>query len=202
MKLSIHPLFFLFVALSVFGGFWGIAAALLAAVLLHEYSHAIAARSFGVRTHQIRLLPFGAQVEIDAALLPTHKRVIILLSGSLGNIAAALLIGGLLWTFPNLFLLWEVLIIANALPAILNLLPIYPFDGGKIIETLFGPRVAKINRFISAAIFLALTIIGAVTTNPQLTILGAMIFIMIAIELRPTHCSQTLDQALSQLKRK
>lgn len=114
--------------------------ALLSAILIHEFSHALVAAHFGVRTEKLRLLPFGAEICIDCAFLPTDKKVLILFAGSMGNMIIAIGLGSLLWLFPEYFLIIEILIIANAVPGILNLLPIYPLDGGKILFLVTGKR--------------------------------------------------------------
>ncbi|MCL2846408.1 MAG: M50 family metallopeptidase [Firmicutes bacterium] len=162
-------------AFAIVGGFWPFAAALLFAVIVHEVSHIIAARAYGIRAGGMRILPFGAAVTIDADFLPPRDRVMILLAGSLGNAVVGLLISGMLWLAPAAFMLWEVMITAMAVPAILNLLPIYPLDGGKIITTLLGPKSVRPMLWMSTAFFAVLLVIGVVLVNFPLVIVSVML---------------------------
>lgn len=140
------------------------------AVLLHESAHAICANHFGVRAEKITLLPFGAQVSIDCAFLPRKSHLIILLAGSLANAAAGIFAGSLLWLFPQLFNGIGMFITANLSVALLNLLPIYPLDGGKIIEIFAGKMTAKILYYLSNIVFALFFIYSCVTINLSLGI--------------------------------
>jgi len=156
VKLVIHPLFVAVVLLAVFCGWGAIIWALLLAVLLHEMAHAWVAGRMGAPLRAITILPFGAEVAIDCAFLDTEKRVWILLAGPFANIAVAVVCGALIWLFPNLFLFLEIFIVANAIPAVLNLLPIYPFDGGKVLFLFMDKKNQKRFVFASNAVFVVL----------------------------------------------
>lgn len=192
MKLFIHPLFVLFLVFAFVGGEGAVAVALVLAVLVHEFGHALAAAHYGIRTGRVSLLPFGAQVEIDATFLPTQQRVIILLAGSFANMIFALAIGAMLWIFPALFFAWEVLIIANAIPAVINLLPIYPFDGGKILmEFARTKRWKFIVRALSSAVFVGLLVYGLVILHLMTVLMAVMVLAMIHIEFKSTKFVST-----------
>jgi len=183
MRVSIHPLFLLFIFVSLISGLFFTALLLFFAVIIHESSHAIVAAHFGVKTKRLRLLPFGAQIEMDIAFLPANQKVLILLAGSFGNMAFALLLSGALWLFPGLFMVWYGLIITNAGVAILNLLPIYPLDGGKIMHLLFGKRTQKVLKHLSSIFFILCLVASIlVTFNAQLIILSVTMLLMINLE--------------------
>ena len=185
-------MFGLFAALS---GFGGIAVALVIAVIVHEAGHAVVARHYGIKTQTLTLLPFGAMVDIDATFLGKRERVAILLAGTFANMIFALLVGAMLWLFPALFLTWEVLIIANAIPAIVNLLPIYPLDGGKVVAELFPhPFARKTMRIASTALFGALAVWGFVILHPMTVLVGAMMVVTIHIEFRASRFTSAFSQ--------
>ena len=140
MKIVFHPLFIVAVVLALWAGLGFFVFAAVVAVLVHEASHAVAANHFGIRAKKLTLLPFGAQVDIDCAFLPRRQQILILLAGSFGNIIAIIIASSFLWIFPNLFTFLEMFIIANAIPALLNLLPVYPLDGWKILMALCGRK--------------------------------------------------------------
>jgi len=200
MRLSIHPLFIIFVILAILSGFGGLIFALVFAVVIHEYGHVIMASKFGIRTKKIRLLPFGAQIEIESKFLDTKSRVLILLAGSFANIIVALSCGLLLWLFPEHFLIWESFIIANAIPAIFNLLPIYPLDGGKILHTLFGGKnFTKAIRVISTIIFGVLFLVGIlISFNPMLILMSGVMIFMLNAEFRGSEFTSKFNKPLTQ----
>ncbi|MCL2570480.1 MAG: site-2 protease family protein [Firmicutes bacterium] len=183
MKIFFHPLFVVFVILAFFAGVGGFALALIIAVLVHEFSHIIAASHFGIRTKQLCLLPFGAQVEINAAFLVKRERIIILLAGSFGNMIFAVLLGSLLWLFPMFFVSLEILIIANAIPSILNLLPIYPLDGGKIFAML-SARSQRFIQIFSNLLFALCIVIGFIFLNLMLILFSVTMLFMINLDFK------------------
>ena len=185
MRIILHPLFVLSIAAGFAVGLGFFVFAAVAAVLIHEASHAAAARLFGVRAKELRLLPFGAQVDIDCAFLRVRERILILLAGSFGNIIAVLVAGSFLWLFPNLFMVFEIFIVANAVPAFLNLLPVYPLDGGKVLHLLLGQKWTKALQFFSNGIFGVLFLFGCfMSFNLPLLILSGMMLVMINIEIK------------------
>ena len=203
MKLSLHPLFIAVLVIAFLCGFGWIAVALLSAVLVHEFSHAVAAAHLGVRTDRLRLLPFGAEISIDSAFLPVDKKVRILLAGSVGNIVLAVCLSSLLWLFPPIFMVAEVLIIANAVPGVLNLMPIYPLDGGKILYLVTGKRkwVIWLSNIFFGALFAASCLFFF---NAPLLLMCAVMIININFELKPTNYAtyiKTLDKFCVDLRK-
>lgn len=196
MKVVFHPLFIIVLVVSFLCGFGWMAVALLSAVLVHEFSHALVAAYFGVRTEQLRLLPFGAEICIDSAILPTDQKVKILLAGAMGNVIVAIGLSSLLWLLPQFFLITEVLIVANAIPGILNLLPIYPLDGGKILYLMLSKKrwvICWSNAFFGALFFSSCVFFF----NIALLLLCVLMIININFDLKPTNYStyiKTLDK--------
>jgi len=196
VKVFLHPLFVAVLVVAFVGGFGWIAVALLFAVLVHEFSHTIAARRFGVRADKLRLLPFGAEVSIDCAFLSRDKKIWILLAGPIGNIVLAIVLSSLLWLFPQVFLVVEILIFANAIPGILNLLPIYPLDGGKILYLVAGERkwVVWWSNIFFGGLFVASCLFFF---NVALLLMCVMMVICINFELKATKYKtyiKTLDK--------
>jgi len=196
MKVILHPLFLVVLVVAFIGGFGWIAVALLFAVLVHEFSHILVARHFGVRTDKLRLLPFGAEVCIDCAFLSKDKKIKILLAGPMGNIIFAIVCSSLLWLFPQFFMVVEILVIANAVPGVLNLLPIYPLDGGKILYLVAGERKWVV--WWSNAFFVGLFIASCIFFfNVALLLMCVMMIVCINFELKATRYRtyiKTLDK--------
>jgi membrane-associated protease RseP (regulator of RpoE activity) len=111
-------------------------------ILLHELGHALFIRWFGSPS-AIVLTGFGGYAENPYPPRSPWKRLLISLAGPGSQLMLVGILYGtaeltgwpgqsvyLRWTFT--FLLWM-----NLFWAIINLLPIYPLDGGRIIREIF-----------------------------------------------------------------
>ena len=196
MKIIFHPLFIGIVVISFLLGFGVFMLALLSAVIVHEMSHVVVARHYGICAKELRLLPFGAEINIDCTFLSDDKKIIILFSGAFGNIVVAIVCGSLLWLFPNLFLFLEIVVIANAIPAVLNLLPIYPLDGGKILYLILGKRAVRFLIAFSNLVFCGLFVLSCLFFfNIPLLVLCVMMVVNINFELKTTRFVSKVSSA-------
>ena len=187
MKVIVHPLFVVVLVVAWWLGFGVFMLAVLGAIVVHELCHAWAARYFGVRAREIRLLPFGAEVSIDCRFLSTDKKILILLAGAFGNIVVAVVCGSLIWLFPNLFMFLEIVIIANFVPAILNLLPIYPLDGGKILSLVLRERTIRLVKVVTNVVLgVALFGLALFYFNIPLLLFVVVMILTVNFELKRT----------------
>lgn len=125
--------------------FWNVAEylTLFAIVLMHEFGHALACRSVGGRADRILLWPLGGVAYVD----PPRRPGAVLWSiaaGPLVNVALIPVTLGALAIAPRLlpdmsndFGDYLVSIAAiNIFLLAFNLLPIYPLDGGQILQSI------------------------------------------------------------------
>ncbi|MBR5231901.1 MAG: hypothetical protein IKW00_06610 [Clostridia bacterium] len=136
----IHPLFFLLI-LALFFGAADIAAAFLCVLFLHESAHFLCAVLMHLPITQLEITPFGGCMQIEQLdALPAGKSILLSAAGVLSNIAFALLAfliaGYNRLYFP--FLLY--FIVFNLAMLLLNLLPVLPLDGGRILLALLSIR--------------------------------------------------------------
>jgi len=122
----------------------GVAVLFFGSVLLHELAHALVARRHGMGGGSVTLLFFGGGVTQGQE---PHRPADEALVAAAGPIASGLLTGAFLgaW-FVSEFIpdaLGEAasqvalaLAALNALLALLNLLPVYPLDGGRILRAV------------------------------------------------------------------
>ncbi|MCL6456485.1 MAG: M50 family metallopeptidase [Gorillibacterium sp.] len=125
--------------LSVVTGYFIELLTLFGIVLIHELGHVAAARSFGWRVPEVKLLPFGGVAVTDeGGSVPAREELLVALAGPLQN---AMMIG-----FAFLMIRvggmdvewWSYFIKANLLIGAFNLLPIHPLDGGRVLLCLLG----------------------------------------------------------------
>ena len=115
---------------AVFGYFLPLCAGLVA-IMLHEGSHLVAARLFGVRTQRISLTPFGGLAQMQNA--PTAKAAFfIALAGPILNLLLAQICLLLYKVHPDPLL--RLFFLANLAIGLFNLLPAYPLDGGRMLH--------------------------------------------------------------------
>ncbi|MFC4078375.1 M50 family metallopeptidase [Salinithrix halophila] len=137
--LRIHFLFWVVILSSVVTGQFMEVTTLFVLVLIHELGHVTAARSFGWRIHSIELLPFGGVAHTDEwGTVPAREEIVVALAGPFHNVIMVLF-GLLFYQFGWWSAEWtEYFVKGNAMLAGFNLLPIYPLDGGRILQALLS----------------------------------------------------------------
>ncbi len=137
---------------------WQTVVILLGVLLVHELGHLIGMRIFGFKDTQILFLPFLGAVTIgdkdDATPL---QKIIIYLLGPVPGIIGGL-VAGYVYLVTNHQIWYEISLMAIILNYI-NLLPILPLDGGKVLEALIFirfPRVQTVLYIVNALVLVAL----------------------------------------------
>jgi Zn-dependent protease len=110
---------------------------LYASVLVHELSHSVVARGFGLPVRAITLHILGGVSEIEREPRTPGREFAVAVAGPVLSLALAaggygvLQFGGLP---PVVELLVEALTVANLIVGVFNLLPGLPLDGGRIVR--------------------------------------------------------------------
>lgn len=96
---------------------------ILLASLVHEFFHIIVGLGMGGMLSHIMIYPQGARIEM--LYLTKYRAILSTIAGPIGSF--------------SLFLFWRrlpLLSLFGMIEGIINLLPIFPFDGGRIIRLL------------------------------------------------------------------
>jgi Zn-dependent protease/CBS domain-containing protein len=107
-------------------------------VLVHELSHSLVARGYGLSVRRIMLLPLGGISEIDREAPTPGREFTIAAAGP----ALSLLLGALGWGLYQVEsagiagTLIRQLMFANIIVGLFNLLPGLPLDGGRMLRAV------------------------------------------------------------------
>ena len=143
LKFTIHPLFFIF---GLYFAFCGKVFSFLTYTLvacIHECGHYIASSRRGYRLKRVVLMPYGAVIRGDKQDFSYVDEVIIALAGPAINGATAVLFIALWWLFPETYPFTELAVEASLTIAIINLLPAFPLDGGRILLATLSLKIAR-----------------------------------------------------------
>src|SRR4249919_2860504 len=109
---------------------------LYASVLVHELSHSVVARGFGLPVRRILLYPLGGFSEIEREPPTPGQEFLVSMAGP--AVSLALAAGGYALTRVVhggvLGVLLGQLVFANLLVGVFNLLPGLPLDGGRMLR--------------------------------------------------------------------
>ena len=129
-----HPLFLLFGIWYSFTGelFLFLMSAIVA--VQHECAHAFAAYKLGYRLNSIVLMPFGAVIDGDLRGISFKDEIFVALCGPLCNLFTAVFFVALWWLFPTMYAFTDTACYSSLSIALVNLLPAYPLDGGRVLK--------------------------------------------------------------------
>lgn len=129
----------------IYAGQTGVLFTMIAVVLIHEGFHAFVARLFGFSIEKIELFLFGGAAEIKNINDNYVYEAIVAASGPFIS-----LLSGFLWEKGyNIGVLpqWRDFVDFSLDIALINILPIYPLDGGRvlcsILKEIFGEKKGR-----------------------------------------------------------
>ena len=106
--------------------------------LQHECAHAFAAAKLGYTLRKIVLMPYGAIIDGDLSGISFKDELFVAICGPLCNLLTALFVLALWWLAPTMYAFTDVAYYSSLAIALLNLLPAYPLDGGRILRCLLA----------------------------------------------------------------
>jgi Zn-dependent protease/CBS domain-containing protein len=190
-------------------------AIILACVAAHEFGHMLAARRFGLVPKAVILLPLTgvalydeSRVEKQPTVLMWKREVRIALIGPLVNLALASLAAAVitgtnsgieLWKWPFLSgqSLARSVVWANLYLAVVNLLPAYPLDGGRLVRVYFARTLdvsSATRRAVTISTAMSMVLIFAgIFSDRWLTMVGVVIFFAAQLEERALVFQSVLD---------
>lgn len=137
-------------------------------VLIHELGHALTARKFGARS-EIVLQAFGGYAAYSGVRLTRPQTFAVTAAGP----AVQILLGlALLVAFPLLpelrphaVYFFATLMQISFIWAILNLLPILPLDGGRMLDAVLGPERIRVTLWTTIIVAVLIALVAFNTTR-------------------------------------
>jgi len=158
-------------------------------ILVHELGHALTAKAFGKRV-EIVLQAFGGYAAYSGgAALDRTRTFLVTAAGP----ALQIVLGAVVYLFaqslpsmsPQASYFVRVLYAISFIWALLNLLPVLPLDGGRLLQTILGPSRIKLTLLISIAVAIGV---------------GVLYFMMTGDILLPIFMGMFAYQAFQALK--
>lgn len=155
IAVNIHITFFLLFFLAIYGGWkWlFLIIGVFFFVTIHELSHSLMAKRFGIMVREITLLPIGGIASMAKMPEKPRQEFLISIVGPLSNIVIIMV-----FFFPMKFLLgpdvlfhelstrtWPLTVAylywINLMLAGFNLIPAFPMDGGRVLRAILASRI-------------------------------------------------------------
>ena len=149
-------------------------AAGVVSIIIHELGHALTMRVFGGRHISIVLHGMGGHAISQGAPFSRGQHILISLAGPLLQAACGLLVliavitsadtssGSTGLEVSPVYQLLDDFILVSLFWAILNLIPVYPMDGGQILHGILGPRRVQLTLQISISVAIFAGVLGVI----------------------------------------
>lgn len=150
LRFYMSPLLLGMVAVGIACGYAVETVSYLVAVCMHELCHAAYAGKKGYTLNAFRLMPYGASLTGEFEGASARDEIKIALVGPLSNAVAATATVALWWIFPSSYFYTDIFAAANVFTAFINLMPVFPLDGGRALLAAFSLRFprAKVYRIM------------------------------------------------------
>jgi len=180
---------------------------LFGTVVLHEFGHALTARHYGIKTHDITLYPIGGVARLERMPEKPAQEFWVAVAGPAVNIVIAGLlfawqmVSGALASLSGLNLsggqFIDQLIMVNIFLVLFNLIPAFPMDGGRVLRSLLAmrqeySRATQTAATIGQGIAVLFAIVG-LFSNPFLVFIAFFVWVGAAQEASMVKTKSALD---------
>lgn len=223
MRLKIDLKIFLFLFLFLLTSQIEMYIILMIFAIIHELGHLVAGLILKFKPEEVKLTPVGLQIrfkidsreyneKIKEARSLNIKKAIIALAGPLTNLIIAvvtIIIGYFNVNIQNTYI-YQIIIYANFLIAMFNLIPIYPMDGGRVLKELLkifigSKKAYKITYIVSKTILILLTAVASILVlyihNIAIVIILAYLWYLEVIEIRRYNRRKNIEKIIHNLEK-
>lgn len=168
-------------------------AAVLVALLVHEFGHFFAMKAFKYTNVKLFILPLlGAYVSGKKPVVSQWQMAVIILAGPVPGIIIGFVLLMYNASHPNekLQMLGNIFLYLNAI----NLLPFIPLDGGRLLETLFLNQNHILRLVFSSISILCTLLLAIATQNIILLVIPASLIFDMIMEIKNHRIREFLKQ--------
>lgn len=192
-KIRISPVFVgMMIIFSFFADFLYLFIVLIFA-LLHECSHLLVLKHYNKNVKEIYFRPFGISIVMEENNLTLNQEIAVAAAGPVFNLFCLVILVFLNFYFCSTIMVY--MIVLNGFLFALNVLPVYPLDGGRILYCLIYKffsyeTTGKIIRVVNFCFLMLLGIMGIYMmylTSFNLSLILIFIFLFINIILRSPY---------------
>ncbi|MBI5111282.1 MAG: site-2 protease family protein [Rhodovulum sp.] len=167
-----------------------------ACVLAHEFGHIFAARTFGVATPDVTLLPIGGVARLERIPEAPGEEFLVAVAGPMVNVVIAALLVVVFGADPSVRNLAAMessatamvdrLAAVNIFLVLFNMIPAFPMDGGRVLRALLAiklghVRATEIAAWIGQAAAFVFGFIG-LFGNPLLIFIAIFVYLAASSE--------------------
>ena len=190
-KFMIHPIFIIFVCIFIYLNYFFMLISYLVTIILHEMAHSVAAGKLGYKLNKIMLMPYGASISGENNFFSFKDEILVAIAGPVFNFILAILGCAIWWIFPTSYFYTQQFVYANLCVALVNCLPIFPLDGGRVLFALLAKkgnktramgRVRLLGIILSSSLLVLFTITVFFVPNYTLLIFGSFLFVFSILE--------------------
>lgn len=222
VRISVYfPLLVLVICLQLKDLYLGLlfSGVLLLTVIFHEFGHVLAARQTGGSGREILIWPLGGLAFVQPADT-LRSQILTTAGGPLVNVLLCCLTLPYAWNSPhwgaaiNPLELPRLDVAANPLDAVLlltfcanwmltlvNLIPVYPLDGGRLLQTLLA--TTRLGSEAGAGIYLRIGCLvaligmfaGVIVDSTWLVLIGAAVMALNFQEMFQMHSGESYDDS-------
>jgi Zn-dependent protease/CBS domain-containing protein len=136
--------------------YWLMAAAgalvLFLSIIIHELSHSLVARRYGIPMKGITLFIFGGVAEMDDEPQTPKAELLMAVAGPVASVVIAVAFiaiaaaGAFLGWRREILGVFQYVGVTNLILAVFNMLPAFPLDGGRVLRSLLWWRTGNLKR--------------------------------------------------------
>ena len=216
MRIRLNLKIFIFILLFIITKQIKVYGILMLFTIIHELGHMLMGIILGFKPNKIEIMPLGLSIgfegkvenynrKIGKTSKLTIKKMIIAIAGPLTNLICILIFNK--FSIPFFNIEKEVIIYSNIIIGLFNLIPIYPLDGGRILDgilnIIYGKRktLAMINKISYISIIL-LTIISSILIiylkNIAIILILAYLWYLVIIENKKMKIKERIYNTISE----
>ncbi len=185
----------LFIVMSRFIMPLEVGVAFAGAILIHELGHYLGMLAFGYKDRRILFLPLlgAATIGKNSKATPLQQTVVFLLGPVPGLMIGSILVMiGMAWEQPFIEYFGIIMLILNYL----NMLPVVPLDGGRVVELALFSRVPILKTVFTIISILVMGLGALVFRDGILTAITLFLAMSLPMQIRQNRLEARLKKTI------